>query len=854
MTGHLFHDPKETTSPRAPLDHDLASARFARVAVERGIDGWQRGNSEDTLTYRIPHPASSHDQTIEVGQRVLVPLGRGDKLVGGFVVQVAGRELLGSLPPHKAKPVTKVERARLPAKLIALASWIAEYYVCPLGMVLASMVPAAVKDNTGRRRETLLALAPPPTPETINALKAQARDAWMRITTLPPDRFPISELELKLEIQARTLAPINQLLRAGLLQEVEREVVRAARGMLPLDAPIGGDSLATITLSREQESVIEGIDAPPTSPARFAVHLLLGVTGSGKTEVYLRLLARTLERGLNALMLVPEISLTPQTAGRLMRRLGGPDVVAVLHSGLTASQRHAEWARVASGSARVVIGARSAVFAPLERIGLVIVDEEHATDYKQDQLPRYHARDVAIKRAQLEACPVLLGSATPSLESWANATQPTPGGDGPRAPRFKLWRLTTRVAGGTLPSVQIVDLARERQGIAKTFIPRGTGVPPVPLTPRDRADKSPVPPTIEPLTPASAHPPVRPGWSASLDCIGPTLHAALTETLSANAQAILLLNRRGFASQIACAKPSCGWVLLCDDCDAAQVWHRSSDLPRAGVLRCHHCLAERTLPNACPQCHGRVVCLGIGTQRVEEELLAKFPILAGGVLARADGDSIDSARDWFQVLSDFQSGRTRVLLGTQMIAKGHDFAGVRLVGVINADTSLMLPDFRAGERTFQLVAQVAGRAGRGRKPGLVIVQTFNPQDPSIVLASRHDYETFARRELEIRRRSHLPPATRLARVIVRDRDFTKARTLAEVLAQALEQVATPLGARVLGPAPCTIARIAQHHRLGIEVFAPSAAALAQTLGTLRRMGLMRSDATTAIDVDPVSLA
>ncbi len=843
-------------------DAALATARFARVAIERGIDGWQRGQSEDTLTYRVG------DEPVEVGQRVLVPLGQGDKLVGGFVVEAGGgRELLGSLAPNKAKPIATVERARLPARLIDLATWIAEYYVCPLGMVLASMVPAAVKDNTGRRRETLLALAVTPSPDAVQALKAQAREAWARIAALPPERFPISELELKLELQARTLAPINQLLRAGFLQEVQREVVRAARGMLPLDIPIGGEADASVTLTREQETVIEGIDgcvvgqvktlagasgslAPgtsaPSAARPFAVHLLLGVTGSGKTEVYLRLLARTLERGLNALMLVPEISLTPQTAGRLMRRLGGPDVVAVLHSGLTASQRHAEWARVAAGSARIVIGARSAVFAPLERIGLIIVDEEHATDYKQDQLPRYHARDVAIKRAQIEACPIMLGSATPSLESWANATQPTPGpGTETRAPRFRLWRLTNRVAGGSLPQVQIVDLARERQTLAKApSDPRGTGGTPAPHS-REASRKS-----ADPS-------PVRAGWSAALDCIGPTLHAALADTLAQNAQAILLLNRRGFASQIACAKPSCGWVMLCDDCDAAQVWHRSGDLPRAGVLRCHHCLAERTLPKACPQCQGRVVCLGIGTQRVEEELLAKFPVLAEGdghALARADGDSIDSARDWFQVLSDFQSGRTRVLLGTQMIAKGHDFAGVRLVGVINADTSLMLPDFRAGERTFQLVAQVAGRAGRGSENGFVIVQTFNPQDPSIVLASRHDYETFARRELEIRRRSHLPPAVRMARVVVRDRDFTKARVLADELAEALERVGTPLGARVLGPAPCTIARIAQHHRLGIEVFAPSAAALAQTLGTLRRMGLMRSDGTTAIDVDPVSLA
>jgi primosomal protein N' (replication factor Y) (superfamily II helicase) len=798
----------------------LARARYVRVAVERGIDGWQRGDGDDTLTYRLPEGS-----VVEVGRRVLVPLGRGDTVTGGYVVEVGGREMLGELAPARVKPIRAIEPTRLPASLIELATWMGQYYVCPLGMVLATMMPAAVKQGTGRRTRSLIRLASPGLMIDPMALKPVVRAAFLKLETIEASIWPMDELGLKLALGLKNLGPVNGLVQAGVLERFDEEHVRASEHAMPVEALALDQPAHTLTLTPEQRAVVDGI-APTLGT--FRPYLLLGVTGSGKTEVYLRLLSEALARGQSAIMLVPEISLTPQTASRLMRSLGGPGVVAVMHSGLTASQRHAEWARAASGRARVVIGARSAIFAPLEGVGLIIVDEEHATDYKQDQLPRYQGRDVAIKRAQIEGCPIVLGSATPSMESWANAT-----GSGAK---YALWRLTKRVAVGAgveprMPTVRIVDLAEERRKLAQ-----GDG-----------------------------------GSRLHLPTLGPTLAAALRSTLEAQGQAIVLLNRRGFASHLCCASAKCGWVMLCDDCDATHVWHRSlaggQAAPAGGFVRCHHCQAQKMLPKQCPECQSKIIHLGEGTQRVEEDLARMFPQMPEGAIVRADGDTMTSARTWFSTLSKFQAGQIRVLLGTQMLAKGHDFPNVRLVGIINADTSLMLPDFRSSERTFQLVSQVAGRAGRGEHAGLVIVQTLNPKAPAIVLASRHDYEAFASEELAIRARSNFPPCCRMARVVVRDRDRSKARGLAEALAASLReaaresqrsktggsQLSAELAIRVMGPMDCPIARIATYFRQAIEIYAPSAAGLSRVLQAMRRAGLMRSDGVTAIDVDPVAV-
>lgn len=777
-----------------PGPESAAAAVYLRVAVERGIDG-----AGDGLTYR------AQDQ-VAIGQRVVVPLGRGDKGASGIVVATGGPELLDGLPASKVKPILRAESARLPEPLVELARWMAGYYVCPLGMVLATMMPAAVKRSVGL---ALRAVVRPVEQEKAagileaTKLTPAARKAWDAVAGLGLVQG-IEPKQLAGRIGAATLGPIRKLVAAGLLIESQIEVVKA-RGPFWESGRVEASKSRPPELTPAQHGVAEGIAAALGS---FSVHLVRGVTGSGKTEVYMQVLARALERGQTGLVLVPEISLTPQTAGRFIDRFGGMGPVAVLHSGLSGAERHRQWALAASGKAAVVVGARSAIFAPTGRLGLIVVDEEHATDYKQDQLPRYSGRDVAIKRGQIEGCPVVLGSATPSLESWANA-QP----EGGKPAKYKLWELTERVGGGRLPRVEVVDLARERAD--------------------GRAEGGAAGPRV-------------------FQALGRRLEEALRETLGGGGQAILLLNRRGYSSYICCPSSACGWVMGCEHCDASMVLHKH--VGAGALVRCHHCLAEQRVPQQCPACARRVITLGAGTQKLEEELAVRFAgvLESGRTMVRVDGDTMRTAKDYFNTLARFGTGEIKLLLGTQMIAKGLDFPNVRLVGVINADSALSIPDFRASERTFQLVSQVAGRTGRGSEPGLVIVQTVNPQEPAITLAAAHDYPGFAKAELRIRRQASLPPTTRMARIVVRDPDPTKAAAHAEELARLISQARTP-GLRMLGPAPCPVSRVAGQYRHGIELLAPTALVLQQVLGGLRGAGALKSDARTAVDVDPVAL-
>lgn len=789
--------------------------------MERGID--RLDDHDEGLTYALDAEAGA---PVEVGDRVEVPLGRGDKRAAGIVVRVGGQELLGSIPPDRIKPVLRPTGARLPPPLVELARWIAGYYVSPLGMVLASMMPAAVKRGTGRIRRTRLERASEEQAKAIldtQRLTPSAKAAWEQTWALAPSDFPIEPKLLARKVGAPNLAPVNRLLRLGLLRAVEMSEIRAAETGLARYRVEQAEP-HPIVPTQAQRRVINGVTQ---SLGLFGVHLLRGVTGSGKTEVYLQVIDSVLAQGRTAIVLVPEISLTPQTAGRFVERFGGR--VAVLHSGLSAAQRHRQWALASSGEARVVVGARSAVFAPLSNLGLIVVDEEHDSGYKQDQVPRYHARDVAIKRAQIERCPVLLASATPSLESWRNARTGSESSrlkgqdsnDARGGPRYRLWELTERVGGGTMPHVEVIDLVEERKA----------------SRPEDRP-------------------------SARIPIIGARLAFEIGRTLDDGGQVILLLNRRGYASYICCPDRTCGWSMPCDHCDAAMVLHRSgakgSPLPAGQVLRCHHCLAEQVVPRACPVCGKRPIPLGIGTQQLEEELAARFPRQLGDArasVARLDSDSMHTAKDYFEALARFAKGDTRILLGTQMVAKGLDFPNVRLVGVVNADTALAIPDFRASERTFQLVSQVAGRAGRGAAGGLVVVQTMNPAEPAITYAARHDYRGFADAELALRDGAELPPAARMARIVVRDPKVEKAREGAAEIALALASEARQQGtpARVLGPMECPIARIAGQFRWSVEVIAPRAAQLHGLLASLRSRGLLISDARTAVDVDPVAL-
>ncbi|MEX2387594.1 MAG: primosomal protein N', partial [Phycisphaeraceae bacterium] len=688
------------TEPTAP-----ETVGYAQVALEQGID-----TAPDGLTYAVPVALAD----LQPGERVRVPLGRGNKPVAGYVVERHERIERGN--SKGIKPILERERGQvsLTPDLIALARWIAGYYCCPLGMVFATMLPAAVKKGTGSVMRTMAGVgdsgfgvrdsgkspdsqpqpptpspqSPPPKPTklqqaVLDAAQQRAREgfAWTEIK------------ELADLAGARSVSPVKQLLDKGLLVSQREEMVSSD---LDLRAQRVAGSLEPIALNTAQQDALTHLEKHLDEG--FGVHLLHGVTGSGKTEVYLRAIEHAMQASDKAstappgvIVLVPEIALTPQTVARFLERFESANV-AVLHSGLTAAQRHAQWRRIRKGEAHIVIGARSAIFAPLANLRLIIVDEEHEGSYKQDQAPRYHGRDVAIKRAHLAGIPVVLGSATPSLEMFFRVSGLGSRGSGEdnastaihdtrypipetRNPNYHLIRLPDRVPGMKMPHVDIVDLNDER---------------------RKRYEVS---------------------GKAGVHLLSLSLERALMQTLEGKGQALLLLNRRGFANYIACPDQRCGWLMRCHYCDVTMVYHKDQRLPTGGVVRCHHCDAEQTLPQGCPDCSKKITVFGLGTQRVEEELGRKFP---NARLLRMDADTMRHGRDYQTSLDAFRAGEVDVLLGTQMIAKGLDFPNVRLVGVISADTALNLPDFRASERTFQLIAQVAGRAGRSDKPGRVI--------------------------------------------------------------------------------------------------------------------------------------
>lgn len=775
---------------------DWSAAKFVKVAVERGIGKGQV--VDDALTYRD----SAGD--LGVGERVEVPLGRANTIAFGLVVSVGGVELLEGFPPQKVKAVGARVSGALPVDLVELAVWLAGYYVCPLGMVLAAMTPAAVKKEIGLRQKAMLERAKAAADGVADMLKgapASVAAAWEKIAALPSELFPAEPVALIAEAGLKNRRAINELVKRGVLVEVKVGVVdggHAGKGAVQSIA----DHAGAVQLNAEQQRIVDGVTP---SIGSFAVHLIHGVTGSGKTEVYLRLIDAAVKQGKSAIVLVPEIALTPQTAGRFLKRF---EHVAVLHSGLTSAQRNREWQRVAKGEVSVVVGARSAIFAPLTNLGIVVVDEEHDGGYKQDQLPRYHGRDVAIKRAQLNGCPIVLGSATPSLESWSNATRATTTGKS----RSTLWTLTKRATHSPLPRVQIVDLLEQRR---------------VRLQTGDRTQR----------------------------LLGPTLEAAIDGALTVGGQVILLLNRRGYGRYISCTNAKCDFVLECDQCTATLVYHKDREIPAGGLVRCHHCLSEQLLPRLCPKCGSKVHIFGGGTQRAEDELercFASHGIVRDETLLRVDADTTRTGRDWFRALDRFGKGEIKILLGTQMIAKGLDFPNVRLVGIIDADTAANLPDFRASERTFQLVSQVGGRAGRGEKPGLVIVQTVSPHSRPIVLAAQHDYTTFANEELLSRQRFALPPAVRMGRIVCRDLKAEKARARADALGEALAGLLKSDG-HVLGPNECPMFRIAKQYRYEVVATARTAAILQSALSALRQKGLLMSDAKTAVDVDPVAM-
>lgn len=757
---------------------------YARIAVERGIDRHPNG-----LTYAIPE----HLADITVGERVIVPLGRNDKPAGGYVLDISAEPEEG-VKRENIKPLLRrdTKSARFPPSLLELAKWISNYYCAPLGVTIASILPSAVKKNIGTATRTMIDLGEPlPLGEK---LPAKQRALLETLAKTPANERPVEMHELMELAGVSTAGPVNKLRARGLIEVSKKSTIEARWSQHAVDAR------KPDALTPQQEIITKTIGA--TLDRGFSAHLIHGVTGSGKTEIYIRLIQEVVDAGKVALLLVPEISLTPQTGGRLIGRF--PDHrVAVLHSGLTSAQRNQHWAMVESGGSQIIIGARSAVFAPVPEgmLGLIIVDEEHDHSYKQDQAPRYHGRDVAVRRAHMNSCPIVLGSATPSLESYYNSTT---------RPEWTLHKLPERVPGMNLPRVRVLDFLEQRKA---------------------RKDRG-------------------------VHLIGPVLEGAIGETIHDGGQVLLLLNRRGYANYIACPDQNCGWAMTCDHCDVTMVYHRSKHLQTGGYVQCHHCDAEQKLPGKCPQCGKKITTFGLGTQRVEEELHRKFPqLVEGETMLRLDSDTMRSGTALHDALARFGSGEVKVLLGTQMIAKGLDYPNVRLVGVINADTSINLPDFRATERTFQLVSQVSGRCGRGEHAGLVIVQTFQPRVPAIRLAAEHNYERFAEIELKQRQQCGLPPFNRMARLVVRDPNHVKCMTRAKELTRALAERAAAMNqsVRVRGPAPCPIARIADKYRVQIEILTPSAVVMQQLLAAARSEGLIHSAADLVVDVDPLAL-
>ncbi|MGA2583052.1 MAG: primosomal protein N' [Tepidisphaeraceae bacterium] len=772
---------------RAERQH--AAGPMAQVALEQGID--------HVLDYAVP-PRMVDE--LQIGQRVRVPLGRKNRAKFGFVVGLGGES-----PNPTGKNITikhilgiADERVLVTPVLMELARWMSRYYSAPLGIVLDSIIPAAVKKRIGIGYNNMVRLAKPrgEIQEILEKTKAPKRRAILaRLLQLESDQaIELTRLAEEAGVRAATA---RKLVALGIVTiRSEADLPR-----LDEDLPHGSADEKQIELNEDQKIVFDELKSR-LNENQFSVNLLHGVTGSGKTEIYLQLIAQTVARGKKALVLVPEIALTPQTVQRFRARFNR---VAILHSGLSATQRHKFWHQISQGRADVVVGARSAVFAPLPDVGIIVVDEEHESSYKQDQVPRYHGRDVAIKRAQIENVPIILGSATPSLETYWRCKN-NPSG------RHHYLELPRRVRGLALPTVELVDMRQERT------MRRG------------------------------------------IHLISVRLEHLLRTTLAAGKQAIILLNRRGYSNFVYCA--SCDEPIKCKFCDTTMTYHRSADAHAAGgstaeglhtgQLHCHYCLAVNKLPAICPVCGKKLSLFGLGTQRVEEELAKKFPDVK---FARVDSDSMRSARDYESTLNRFGSGELQVMLGTQMIAKGLDYPNVTLVGVISGDTALALPDFRAAERTFQLITQVSGRAGRGDSPGRVILQTFMPDDPTIRAAVKQDFAGFAATELAHRRENNLPPFWRMARLVIRHRDGDALLKISQELAEKIVAAMAPFAdtIKMRGPMPCPINRIGGYHRQQIDLRSPTAEPLQKVLAAVRAEGALAKAETIAVDVDPVSL-
>jgi primosomal protein N' (replication factor Y) len=739
-----------------------------------------------TFTYRV-------DQPLAGGTRVRVPFS-GRKLVGWVVGEAApGREL---------KHVRDVERVlddqpSVPPDVLRLCRWIASYYVTPLGVVLRGALPAVLSD-TGRsdppvRTRRVLRLSrelPTLTLRDEVFGRALRQRACYEVLESMGGRADVKHLT---EARAFSAAVVRGLVDRGVAELIEERTDRDPFADISYGEP------TRHAPTPAQAAALSALLTAAGHPGADRPFLLYGVTGSGKTLVYIELLRDVVVRqGRGAIVLVPEIALTPQTVARFRAEFG--DVVAVLHSALSAGERYDAWRALHEGRRRIAIGARSAIFAPVRDLGAIIVDEEHEASYKQSEAPRYHAREVAVVRAATAGAVCVLGSATPALESWHNAQRG----------KFQLLRLPDRVEGRPLPPVQLIDLRVERRADADAPVPRG-----------------------RPLVIADA------------------LSDALNDRLLKREQSILLLNRRGYATFVQCR--ACGHVWHCGQCNVSLTFHRGRKR-----LLCHYCLHEEPPPAVCTECRSDDLAFrGIGTEQVEREVAELFPTAR---IARMDVDTTSAKWSHHEILERVGTGDIDILLGTQMIAKGLDFPNVTLVGVVNADVAMNLPDFRASERTFQLLTQVAGRAGRGARGGLVLVQTALPQHYAIQCALAHDFDGFATRELQERIQPEYPPHTRLVNIVISGIVERPVQDAADDAASYVDELLRSHDARdivtLTGPAPCAIDRIRGRWRWHFLLRSRSPRVLGETCRQIQNRYELkpgRSELRMIIDRDPVSL-
>ncbi|WP_260284218.1 primosomal protein N' [Peribacillus aracenensis] len=738
--------------------------------------------------YRIPQ---KWNQVIKPGMRVIVPFG--PRMVQGFVTGLKAKSDFAKLrnikEPMDLEPILNDE-------LLQLGDWLTKEAMCFKISALQAMLPAAmkakyekvikvveekmdqlplfiqnlfgkndsiswkdviegenaslfqkemqngnlelvynVKNRLNKKTVRVIKslLSPKELKEMASAMSSHAKKQQELLQYFIEHQEPIPLKEL-LELLNTSSGTVKSLVSKGALAEMDQEIYRD-----PYENRVFEKS-TPFTLTAEQTAALKPINEK-IHHDEHDVFLLYGVTGSGKTEVYLQAIASVIEKGKEAIMLVPEISLTPQTVKRFKERFG--EQVAVMHSGLSVGEKYDEWRKIHRKEVKVVVGARSAVFAPFENLGLIIIDEEHESSYKQEETPRYHARDVAIERAKSYKCPVILGSATPTLESFARAKKNV----------YKLLTLSQRMNKNALPAVDIVDMREElRTGNRSMF--------------------------------------------------SELLFTKLKDRLEKGEQTVLMLNKRGHSSFVMCR--SCGLVINCPNCDISLTYHRFND-----IMKCHYCGFEEGMPSVCPECESEHIrFFGTGTQKVEEEL-AK--ILPEARVIRMDVDTTSKKGSHERLLNAFGEGKADILLGTQMIAKGLDFPNITLVGVLSADTMLHLPDFRSSEKTFQLLTQVSGRAGRHQLPGEVVIQTYTPEHYSIELSALQDFDAFYEREMHLRRQSHYPPYYYVVLITVSHEDLMKTVSVTE-------KITNYLGSRlnrdsiVLGPVASPISRINNRYR------------------------------------------